>query len=275
MAAPTRPGRLLGVLAAVLLLVVGGITAYVLTSRGDAPPAVTVPPPPPPLLPEAPKLTVPDPAPPATVPLLGYDVSHPQCSRKLPTSGGYGIVGVNRGRPLSSNPCLAKQSAWAAAKAGRAVYINTGYPGSGDPVAYGRRLVEDAIAREHAAGVSGTTVWWLDVETVNTWNGTTQENATVLDSMAARLQELGVRVGIYSTPTMWLEIAGTWEPGLPVWYATGPGTQASAALACDRSFAGSPTAIAQWVQPAAGGLLDHNVICPAYANRAGDLLDLR
>jgi hypothetical protein len=93
--------------------------------------------------------------------------------------------------------------------------------------------------------------------------------------MAAHLQELGVRVGIYSTPQMWVEIAGTWEPGLPVWYATGPGTQTSAAQACDKSFAGSPTAIVQWVQPAPGGLLDHNLICPDWANRAGDLLDLR
>jgi hypothetical protein len=274
MAPPIRPGRLLGVLAAALLLVVGGITTYVLATRSDAPPPVAAPTPPPPLLPDAPKLAAADPAPAATVPVLGYDVSHPQCSRRLPAGGGFGIVGVNRGRPLSSNPCLAKQSTWASAKAGRAVYINTGYPGSGDPVAYGRRLVTDAIAREHAAGITGTTVWWLDVETVNTWNGTTQQNATVLDSMAARLQELGVRVGIYSTPTMWLEIAGTWEPGLPVWYATGPGNQATATLACDRSFAGSATAIVQWVQPSAGGPLDHDMVCPAFANRAGDLLDL-
>jgi hypothetical protein len=208
------------------------------------------------------------------VPVLGYDVSHPQCSRKLPGTGGYAIVGINGGRPLSSNKCLSAQTQWAATKAGRAVYVNTGYPGTGDPVAYGRRLVDDAIAREHAAGVGGTTVWWLDVETVNTWEGTQQENATVLDSMAARLQELGVRVGIYSTPKMWEEIAGDWEPGLPVWYATGPGTQATATAACDKSFAGSPTAIVQWVQGAAGGPLDHDLICPAFADRAGDLLDL-
>ena len=113
------------------------------------------------------------------------------------------------------------------------------------------------------------------METVNTWAGTTQENATVLDAMAARLQELSVRVGIYSTPQMWAEIAGTWAPGLPVWYATGPGTQASAVTACTGAFAGSPTAIVQWVQPGRGGALDHDYICPAFAQRAGDLLELR
>jgi hypothetical protein len=112
------------------------------------------------------------------------------------------------------------------------------------------------------------------VETVNSWQGSPRENATVLDAMAARLQELGVRVGIYSTPAMWLEIAGTWEPGLPVWYATGPGTQVTASAACDKAFAGSPTAIVQWVQGGTGGPLDHDMVCPAYASRAGELFDL-
>ena len=32
----------------------------------------------------------------------------------------------------------------------------------GEPVAYGRRLAEDAIKRERAAGVSGIGMWWLD-----------------------------------------------------------------------------------------------------------------
>jgi len=220
----------------------------------------------------APAMAQPVPSPPSPT---GNDLSFPECPTGAePSPPAFGIVGINRGRPLSSNPCLARQSAWAAAKAGRAVYVNTGYPGTGDPVGYGRRLVDDAIAREHAAGVAGTTVWWLDVETVNTWEGTSQQNATVLDAMAARLQDLGVRVGIYSTPQMWLEIAGAWEPALPVWYATGPGTQATAAAACDRSFAGSDTAIVQWVQPGVGGPLDHNLICPAFADRAAELLDL-
>jgi hypothetical protein len=274
MAPPNRAGRLLVGLAAVVLLVVGGTAVYVFTqSRSEDTGTVVAPVPP--LLPGAPALSTPDPALPATVPLAGFDVSHPQCARVLPATGGYGIVGINGGKPLSSNKCLDKQVRWASAKAGHAVYINTGYPGTGDPVAYGRRLVDDAVAREHAAGVAGTTVWWLDVETVNTWEGSHQENATVLDSMAAHLQELGVRVGIYSTPSMWLEIAGTWEPGLPVWYATGPGTQASAATACSKSFAGSATAIVQWVQASAGGPLDHDLICPAFHDRARELLDLR
>jgi hypothetical protein len=229
---------------------------------------------PPPLLPSAPGLTTPTAPPPASVPPLGWDVSHPQCGRALPDTGGFAIVGVTGGRPFSSNSCFKEQYAWAAGKAGHAVYVNTGYPGRGDPVAYGRSVVDDAVARERRAGVSGTAVWWLDVETVNSWEGTTQENATVLDAMAARLQELGARVGIYSTPTMWSEIAGSWAPGLPVWYATGPGTGTQAAQACTRSFAGSAPAIVQWVHEVDGHDIDRNLVCPAYRHRAAEILDL-
>ena len=178
------------------------------------------------------------------------------------------------GKPLSSNQCVGSQLHWAAGKRGHAVYVNTAYPGTVEPVAYARRVVDDAIAREHAAGLGGTAVWWLDVENVNTWLGTTQENATVLDAMAARLQELGVRVGIYSTPAMWLQVAGSWAPGLPVWYATGAGTALTAAAACGAQLAGSAAAIVQWRQHSPGGELDHNLICPAYRSRAGELLDL-
>ena len=203
------------VLAAALHAALGG------DHPEDASPAPSAAPEP--LLPGAPVLVTQPRPPAATVPALGFDVSHPQCGSALPAGGGYGIVGIARGRVLTANPCLKTQLAWANDKPGHAVYVNTGYSGTGDPVAYGRAAVDHAISAEHAVG-HGTSVWWLDVETINTWAGTQQENATVLDAMAARLQGLGVRVGIYSTPAMWEEIAGAWEPGLPIWYATGPAT---------------------------------------------------
>jgi hypothetical protein len=270
--ASRRRGRSRATLVLVTLLAVITGTAVWLGQRdGTHDPVVTEPAP---LLPGAPGLTTPTKPPPASVPPIGWDVSHPQCQRTLPDSGGFAIVGVTGGRPFTSNPCFAEQHAWAASKAGHAVYVNTGYPGRGDPVAYGRSVVDDAVARERTAGVSGTSMWWLDVETVNTWDGTAQQNATVLDAMAARLQGLGARVGIYSTPRMWSEIAGTWAPGLPVWYATGPGTGTQAAQACSRSFAGSTPAISQWVHEVAGHDIDRNLICPAFRNRAAEILDL-
>ena len=261
-------------LALVALGVVAAIGAVLISlSRGGTP--IVVESPYDPLLPGAPTVVVPAKAPASTVTGTGFDVSYPQCRSTLPKTRSFAVVGVNGGAPLTSNACFAEQVAWAKRSPnGYAVYVNTSYSGKGDPVAYGRKLIDDAIEREHAAGVSGTSMWWLDVELTNTWAGTQQENATVLAAMAARLQESGVRVGIYSSPAQFEEIAGGWEPGLPIWNATGPGTAQAAAEACAESFAGSSSAIVQWVQKAGSRLLDHNIVCPAWKNRAGDILDV-
>ncbi len=265
---------LLLVLLVVAVVGAAAVVGVMAVARQFELPSASSPAPLPPLLPGAPKLVLPPAPAAASGPVLGYDVSHPQCGSTLPSGGSFGIVGVNLGKGLSSNPCFKDQLAWASAKQGHAVYANSGFSGTGDPIAHGRALADDAVARERAAGLGGTTVWWLDVETVNTWAGTTQENATVIDAMAARLLTLGARVGIYSTPAMWEEIAGSWEPGLPVWYATGPGTQESAGGDCASGFAGSKAAIVQWVATDTDGELDHNLICLAYRNRVAELLDL-
>jgi len=227
-----------------------------------------------PLLPGAPTVAVAPREPAASAPGVGYDISYPQCGRTAPRPAAFGIVGVNGGAPLTSNKCFAAQFAWARTLSARAVYINPSWSGTGDPVAYGEKLVTDAIEREHAAGVSGVSMWWLDVELGNTWNGTQQENATVLAAMAAKLQAAGVRVGIYSSPQQWAEIAGDWQPGLPVWNAIGPGTRARAIASCGEEFAGSTSGLVQWVAKKGARVLDHNEICPAWKNRAGDLLDV-
>jgi hypothetical protein len=271
----SRRRRLIVTGSVAALAVVGAVWAGVsLLSRGGVPlPGATFEPEAP-LLPGAPTVAAPPPAAPATVAGRGFDVSYPQCGRVLPTGAAFAIVGVNGGAPLTSNRCLRAQVDWARATGAYAVYLNSSWTGHGDPVSYGRRLVDDAVAREHAAGIDGTAVWWIDVETTNTWNGTTQENATVIASMAARLQELGVRVGIYSSPQQWQQIAGDWAPGLPVWNATGPGRQTLALRACSETFAGSATAIVQWVQKQGSRVFDHNLLCPAWKDRAGELLNL-
>jgi len=224
------------------------------------------------LLPGAPTPTPQPSAKAATVTGVGYDVSYPQCRSTLPATAAFGIVGLNGGAPLLSNRCFAEQVAWARRTGAYAIYINTAYSGVGEPVAYGRRLAEDAIKRERAAGVSGIGMWWLDVELTNTWKGTQRENATVIAAMAARLQQAGVRVGIYSSPDQWVEIAGDYSPGLPVWNAIGTGTQAQALASCDEEFAGSASAIVQWVAKRGSSLIDHNLLCPAYKHRAGEIL---
>jgi len=70
-----------------------------------------------------------------TIEYVGYDVSYPQCGRKLPTDHYFGIVGVNGGNASTPNGCLADQLVWASkAKTGsnqskKQVYVNTANPG--------------------------------------------------------------------------------------------------------------------------------------------------
>jgi hypothetical protein len=143
-------------------------------------------------------------------------------------------------------------------------------------VAWGRTIARDAIAREHAAGDAGVAMWWLDVETANDWVGTTQQNATVLDSVAATLQQEGARVGIYSSPAMWPEIAGAWQPSLPTWLASGPGTAAQALATCSGGgFTGDPPAVVQWVHQTRHRRLDRDLICPSMRTHAAEILVLR
>lgn len=88
------------------------------------------------------------------------------------------------------------------------------------------------IPAAYQAGISTNSSsynWWLDVETINTWQSgesdSTQKNAASLEGMTAYLQSLGVTVGIYSTTAQWGQIAGdvgsnsnlngliNWRPG--------------------------------------------------------------
>ena len=73
-----------------------------------------------------------------------------------------------------------------------------------------------------------TYIWWLDVETVNTWKPPTSSfntgsNTAVLEGMTAHFQSLNARVGLYSTAYQWGQIVGSSVSstsnlnGLPNW----------------------------------------------------------
>lgn len=95
------------------------------------------------------------------------------------------------------------------------------------------RAVEDVSQRfipaAYQAGISSNAasyIWWLDVETINTWQSgepdSKQKNTADLEGMAAHFQSLGARVGLYSTTTQWGQIAGPQNEGsnlngLPEW----------------------------------------------------------
>jgi hypothetical protein len=175
---------------------------------------------------------------PSVGPLVGVDVSYPQCGGPLPTGQAFAIVGVNGGSAATTNPCLATQLDWAAQSIGGTVhddvqlYVNTGNPAGGDlwPQAgsnrYGDcdgsnsqacayqygwdRAHDDATIR----GISNPEqyMWWLDVEIANTWDytdGGHARNTAVLEGMTEYFTSLGTRgVGLYSTRYQWGHIVG-------------------------------------------------------------------
>jgi hypothetical protein len=173
----------------------------------------------------------------ASGPRIGHDVSYPQCGGELPTGSAFGIVGINNGRPFSTNPCLASQYRWAVSRPSQAaVYVNTSNPapnsayywprsGSKDPVLckngrsrtdpgcaynYGWHAAADALATGKKLGPAVLRhTWWLDVETTNRWNGDGTSNTALLQGMYDYLRSHGVRrVGLYATSSHWREITG-------------------------------------------------------------------
>ena len=133
----------------------------------------------------------------------GFDISFPQCTETLPPSPGFGVVGVNGGKPFNTNPCVARELSWAqnAANGAPAFYANVDNPGpantpnwptnqqtprvcsGANSVAcaydYGwnaaRFAFANAVNAETMNGASSPTAaavaapWWLDVETGNKW----------------------------------------------------------------------------------------------------------
>jgi hypothetical protein len=175
----------------------------------------------------------------------GNDVSYPQCSETLPAGQAFGLVAVNDGVANAFNPCLATEIAWAQASSGTAklprtsLYVNTANPGNKvadwpvnntDPVTgnhvpdpygscsgrnnqacawqYGWNMA-DADARASGISRPGSYRWWLDVETINSWGSSAQNNRADLEGMVALFRHVGASAGIYSTIKQWGPITGT------------------------------------------------------------------
>jgi hypothetical protein len=154
----------------------------------------------------------------------GADVSYPECGTKAyPVAQGFGIVGVNGGRPGEPNPCLAAELKWALGTIGfdfefgapASLYINTADPGPGtreQPVAswprsggspygscrgrwstacayvYGRRHGADAVrlVAQIDGSIASLAPWWLDVERANSWATRATPNFKQLNLAALR-----------------------------------------------------------------------------------------
>lgn len=173
---------------------------------------------------------------------LGNDVSWPQCNGDLPDDPAFAIVGVNHGLANTTNPCLHQQLDWAGDAEGGtgqprvALYVNTANPGldgswwpktneyGGKVVAnpygdcqgnedaacaymYGyAKAFDDAYLRTVTA--PETYLWWLDVETGNSWSADRNANRADLEGMTDFFHSIGASVGIYSSPRQWGQIVG-------------------------------------------------------------------
>jgi hypothetical protein len=224
----------------------------------------------------------------------GFDISYPQCGGAYPANPAFGIVGVNGGRVLSVNPCLASQITWGGGAAAE-LYVNTGNPGpalsSYWPVGqtsprvcsadnpdtadcafdYGynaaRHSYETAVAAYQQLGIAtspSATVWWLDVETSNSWRDENLSlNVAALEGEVAYLRDVAgvTRLGFYSTTLQWGVITGGTKvfAAYPSWGAGARSDRAARNL-CEStttSFTGGALVLVQY--PYQG--YDANVRC--------------
>jgi hypothetical protein len=237
---------------------------------------------------------------PSTGGKVGNDVSWPQCGKTLPTGQAFGIVGVNGGLANNTNPCFATQLAWANSSVGgtgqskAALYVNTANPGltgswwptaneypAGSPVTnpYGNcaggddaacayiygyaKAYDDVNSRGVAPSSAAGYLWWLDVETTNSWETNTVANAADLEGMTSYFHSVGAQVGLYSTGYQWGVIAGSVSStsnlnGLNNWIPGARSLKGAQANCSAAPFtAGSKVTVSQYVS----GSLDYDYSC--------------
>jgi hypothetical protein len=175
----------------------------------------------------------------------GNDVSYPQCDETLPSGQAFGIVDVNDGLANTTNPCLAAEITWAQASSGAtrqpkvSLYVNTADPGNrgvsdwprndNDPVT-GKHVADpygacnggnnracawqygwdmaDLDVRARGVTDPGSYRWWLDVETINSWQSSSQDNRADLERMVSCFRRVGGTAGVYSTARQWGPLVG-------------------------------------------------------------------
>jgi hypothetical protein len=161
---------------------------------------------------------------------VGADISWPQCGTPYPSGYNFAVVGVTRGRPFTGNPCFGSEFDWAQSTTGLTqLYLNLDYGQVADGalscdsadtgcLAYNYGFGAARWAYQYAHDQTGgrsdqVAVWWLDVETQNTWSGDQDQNGYVIQGALDYLQRVVARpVGIYSTHYQWGRIAGSFAP---------------------------------------------------------------
>ena len=227
--------------------------------------------------------------PPRDGPVLGADISWPQCPPgmgiKYKESSGqpmpradaeYVILGLTNGPGFHANPCLADQVAYARELGVLvAAYSVISWPDEAAQAAYGglegagHAQAQFNLRSMTAAGLDSPIIW-LDVEQVPhyEWSTSTAANAEVVLGAAKGYADAGYRVGVYSTPAIWAGIVGDLSLGVPEWRAAGQTSRAEAESRCgpDWRIQGGDAVLAQWVEDGR----DRNVTCPGTQARLGE-----
>ncbi len=226
-------------------------------------------------------------------PVLGADVSWPQCppGMGIPQKRSHGapmpvdaaryvIIGLTNGPAFYPNPCLKSQTDWVRSRnllAG--AYSVISYPEQRHFDAYKNKGPYDGSTRLGALSNVGyqqavfnlanmkraglrSPVIWLDVEPVPDfdWPRDLAANAAVVKGAARGYTDGGFRIGAYSTQALWQHVVGDLRLGIPEWRAAGQTSRAEALRRCgvDRMFQGGEAVLGQWVEADR----DMNVTCP-------------
>jgi hypothetical protein len=202
------------------------------------------------------------------------DISWPNCKATYGQDVVSGIIGVNGGLDFSPNHCLYNESKLFSTYS---LYLNTGYPGasygeefssyplscsSSDTLClaynYGFNAASYAISYADIQSVHSS-MWWLDVETANSWSVNVLQNRAALSGMVAAIKQYTFlpTIGFYSYPGQWDAITGGWRNHFPVWTATGSESYKVAVSFCKgNNFTGGNTWLAQYTLE-----FDYNYTC--------------
>jgi len=231
---------------------------------------------------------------PRTTPVLGADISWPQCpagmgikhkistGQPMPTpEAEYVVIGLTNGPGFHANPCLADQVAYAqGAGLLTAAYAVVSFPDDATVKAYGREGPYAAdepgaallntgylqarfnVASMNRVGLE-TPIVWIDVESVPfyDWSDDPVSNGYVVTGAAKGYVDSGLKVGVYSTPHIWESLVGglTLDQA-PEWRAAGQTSMTEALSRCgpDWSIQDGAAVLGQWVEESR----DRNVTCP-------------
>jgi hypothetical protein len=208
----------------------------------------------------------------------GNDISWPQCGTSSFPQNSFGIVGVTGGRAFTENPCLSQEFVWAHGLSTPAsLYMNLNSPiGStasrGKTGPYGNCKKSDKLCQAENYGYNAaqyaytyaqqqgasSSQWWLDIETANSWSSSTTLNQGTINGAAKFFSDKSIKLGVYSSQSMWNSITGGYQNGLPVWLAT---TATTPATYCSStySFTGGQMYLVQYSNSATS--IDSDYAC--------------